>query len=217
MAESSDGDGMSTSILGLIEGAKSDSVCPCCDGAGRIDLRPLARRAAARTTVTESGCWEYDSQRPYTQLVQRALRIAIHAIGYRLWKGEPKESILHTCDNGRCWNPDHLYDGDADRNNKDRRERYPTYGATGERSRFAKLTREQVAIIRASTEEGNVMRLAMARELAERFGVTYFTIYRIVRGDTWRDDTRVKPEARPHWAKRGVSPRQPRKKPQGAA
>lgn len=197
----------------MIDDADSGSVCPCCEGTGRIDLRPLARKVAERTTVTESGCWEYDSPRPYTQVVQRALRIAVHALGFRLWKGQSKESILHTCDNGRCWNPDHLYDGDARRNNKDRRERYMAYGRAGEKNHFAKLDREKVAIIRDAVEEGGVMRAAKARELAERFGVTANTIYRIVRGEIWRDDTRVKPEAREHWSKRGVTPRQPRKQP----
>jgi hypothetical protein len=133
-------------------------------------------------------------------------------MAFRLWKGIPKDSVLHTCDNGTCWNPDHLYDGNADRNNKDRRERYVSYGRSGEQNHFSKLNWEKVSIIRGSVEEGNVMRVAVARQLSERFGITVNTVYRIVRGETWREDTRVKPEARQHWSKRGVSPRQPRRR-----
>lgn len=86
-----------------------------------VDLRPMARRAAERTVVTETGCWEIKGGKgAYPKLVERALTLAVHHLGYRLWLGIPTAGMtLHSCDNGRCWNPDHLRDGDALENNND--------------------------------------------------------------------------------------------------
>lgn len=174
----------------------------------------MARRAAERTVVTDTGCWELKGGKgAYPKIVDRALSLAVHHLGYRLWVGVPTMGMtLHSCDNGRCWNPDHLRDGDALENNTDRRERYKTYGRTGVRNHFAKLTEKQVSEIR-SARDGDILRLREARRLAELFGVSTHTIYRAAHGQTHRDDTRQKPAPRLHWSKRGVAPEIPRRRP----
>lgn len=171
----------------------------------------MARRANKNTVVTETGCWELQGgEGPYPKLAEKALRLAVHHLAYRLWVGIPTIGMtLHSCDNGRCWNPDHLRDGDALENNTDRRKRYKTYGRAGARNHFAKLTDENVAEIRAA-RDGDVLRLRAARELAERFGVSTKTIYFAAHGRTHREDTRQKPAPREHWSRRAVAPKIPR-------
>lgn len=197
-----------------IENASEAVECPCCAGTGKIDLRPMARRAAERTIITEQGCWEMQGGKDaYPKIVEKSLGLAIHHLGYRLWVGVPTIGMtLHNCDNGRCWNPDHLRDGDAADNNADRRQRYLSYGRPGVRNHFAKLTEEQVAAIRAA-RDGDVLRLRTARELAERFGVSTGTIYRVAHGKTHREDTRKKPSPRPHWSQQGIRPDIPPPRP----
>lgn len=198
------------SLAQRIESAPKSVACPCCAGTGKVDLRPMARRAAERTVVTEQGCWELTGGKgAYPKIMEKALSLAVHHLGYRLWVGIPTIGMtLHSCDNGRCWNPDHLRDGGALENNRDRRQRYQTYGRPGVRNHFAKLTEEQVATIRSS-RDGDVMRLRTARQLAELFGVSTHTVYRAAHGQTHQADTRQKPPPRPHWSKRGVAPEIP--------
>lgn len=46
--------------------------------------------------------------------------ISAHRFMYISYKGEPKQWVLHKCSVARCVNPDHLYDGTAKDNARDR-------------------------------------------------------------------------------------------------
>lgn len=178
--------------------------CPCCHGTGRLPVRSLLTRAVARSVVTEAGCWEYPSAQPYPVLMDRVLRLPLHQLAYRLWHGVPAGMVLHTCDNVRCWRPDHLYDGNAQQNNTDRRTRARTYGRAGAANHFAKLTAEQVAELREGYAREGVLRRRVAMDYARRWGVHMSTVYAAARGRSWREDTRVRPEPLPLWHQRGV-------------
>lgn len=161
-------------------------------------------RAAKRSVVTKKGCWEFPGKRPYPTLFDRCIRLAVHHLAFRVWHGVPQQQVLHTCDNSRCWNPAHLYDGDSLQNNTDRRSRYKTYGRSGAANHFSKLTAEQAAeIVSARAVEG-VLRRKVALEFAERFGIGVNHVYRIAVGRSWRTDTRTEPEPLPLWHQRGV-------------
>lgn len=153
--------------------------------------------------MSPSGCWEYGSGTGYASLLIDSMRMMAHRLSYLVWVGQPLGMVLHHCDNVRCWRPDHLYDGTALENNQDRRTRALTYGRAGEGNHFSRLTADQVARIRASGDDG-VLRRKTAQRLADEYGVSRTTIYRAFTGQTWRDDTRTKPEPRAHWAKRGI-------------
>lgn len=50
--------------------------------------------------------------------------LSSHIASWRIFHDEkPEEWVLHTCDNKRCVNPDHLYLGDRLQNCKDARDR----------------------------------------------------------------------------------------------
>lgn len=99
---------------------------------------------------------------------------------YRLFRGPIPDGlfVLHSCDNGLCVNPAHLFvgtqaDNMADKVSKNRQAR-------GEKSGPSKLTRESVLEIRAMASSG-----ASSRSLADRFGVSSVAIRSILKGISW--------------------------------
>lgn len=91
----------------------------------------------------------------------------------------PGMVVLHTCDNPRCINPDHLRAGTQSENVQDMlqkgRDNYTN--PTGEAHGQSRLTEEQVAEIKESSD--------IQRILAERFGVARTTISAIKTGRSW--------------------------------
>lgn len=150
-----------------------------------LDRRPdlverLKERLYARRTVTSSSCWistdnisgkGYARVSIYFDNVKH--RIRSHRFSYILSKGYiPEDSmILHSCDNPLCWNPDHLFLGDAKANQQDRISKGRLHDMA------AKLTASQVIEIRARFVKGETR-----KDLAAYFGVHYTTIRDIING-----------------------------------
>ena len=84
--------------------------------------------------------------------------------------------VLHTCDNRRCINLDHLYLGSMSDNSQDmvRRKRRRWDGEHGPRH---KLTTEQVETIRCDARS--------YRTIGAEYGVHHSTIYAIKKGRSW--------------------------------
>lgn len=90
---------------------------------------------------------------------------------------------MHTCDNPRCCNPDHLREGTqldniADRDRKGRQARNK-----GSQSGSTRLTPEEVREIRALYAEGGISQ----RQLSARYGVVQSAIHYIVTNKVWTD------------------------------
>lgn len=90
--------------------------------------------------------------------------------------------VRHTCDNGRCINPEHLLLGSHQDNVQDRVDRGRT--PKGEAHCCAKLTAEQVVEIRRRYKPR--CRVNGTRAMGREFGVHQYTISEIVRGVIWR-------------------------------
>lgn len=78
----------------------------------------------AHTKISERGCWEWQGwvhPRGYAWMGYRGRSWKAHRLAYTLWKGPIPEGmvICHTCDIRHCVNPDHLFMGTYDTNNKD--------------------------------------------------------------------------------------------------
>ena len=92
--------------------------------------------------------------------------------------------VRHTCDNPRCINPEHLLIGTHQDNVDDRMRRGRHVSHQGVKHGRAKLTEEDVKFIREnyvrySKEFGTVA-------LGCKFGVSVQTIFKVVRGVSWK-------------------------------
>jgi HNH endonuclease len=130
-----------------------------------------------KSVVTKAGCWEWQGARSYGygMMMRGGKRLRVHRLSYELWCGDiPDGHVMrHKCDNPSCVNPNHLETGTQAQNIQDIAMR----GRHGQK----KLTKDEVAEIRSSTESN--------RALAERFGVGIIAIRRSRIGETWKHIT----------------------------
>jgi|CXWL01.1.fsa_nt_gi hypothetical protein len=154
-------------------------------------LNEKARFYANVTIRNAKYCWEWNgtiNNYGYGVMYQyRAKRILAHRMSWIIYKGEIPDDkcILHKCDNRRCVNPDHLFLGSRDDNNKDMvsKGRHNPYGSrtgktAGEQHGGSKLTEKDVKMIRNSDQSGS--------ELARQLGVSKTTICDIKKRRIWR-------------------------------
>lgn len=97
----------------------------------------------------------------------------VHRMSYLQYNGPLPEGLVvrHKCNNRACFNPRHLTIGTHYDNFED-----SVRAGTSKR----KLTEEDVAVIRVSTESN--------RKLAKRYGVSATTIFHIKHGNKWRNN-----------------------------
>ena len=146
---------------------------PCVIWQGSVNKRGYGRlkvqRGNKRVTL-EAHRWVME------QLLQRHLRT--------------NEVVLHACDNPPCFAAAHLSVGTVQSNNADmfakgRNVRPPINVFHGECHPMAKLSAAQVRKIRGHHQSG-----LASTTIAEMFGVKPSTIRKIVRGVSWKPETR---------------------------
>lgn len=137
--------------------------------------------------ITKSGCHEWlgrISSSGYGEARMLGQYVGVHRLSYLLHKGTlaPEELVLHSCDNRKCVNPDHLFKGDAKANAEDmvRKGRNKPGPAIlpGEDHSTAKLAENQVKAIKRSKAKGT--------DLAAIYGVSVSTISKIRNGHLWK-------------------------------
>ena len=101
----------------------------------------------------------------------------VHRVFYELHKGKIPEGlcVLHSCDNRKCCNPEHLSVGTHQQNMDDMM-------AKGRWGGNAKLTLEKVREIRQKFIETKT-----CKELAIEYGVCYNTIWDIIKNINWKE------------------------------
>jgi len=105
-------------------------------------------------------------------------------MAWTLIKGPIPEGLFvcHTCDNGWCTNPDHLFLGTPKDNSSDRASKGRNADQRGEKNPRAKLTDARVREIKEQYASGNVSQA----NLGEIFGVSRSTIESILNGYRWK-------------------------------
>ncbi len=131
------------------------------------------------------GCWTWTGRRingRYGNFTVGNDNILAHRWAYRQWVGPLVAGLFvcHHCDNPPCVRPDHLYQGSRADNVRDALARGRQ--VHGERNGTAKLTVEQVRLIRSLPGGGQ---WSNAR-LGQRFGVSPSRISDIRSGKTWK-------------------------------
>lgn len=134
----------------------------------------------SRVTIdSDARCWEWHGAKNIGGYGRYAGWLAHHLSLVWFDRSLPSEGteVLHSCDNPACVNPNHLAIGTRKDNQQDSARKGRT--ARGERSGRAKLTAEQVAVIRSD-------RATPIATLAERYGVHKSTISYVKRGRSWK-------------------------------
>lgn len=145
-------------------------------------------RLMSRVVQHPDGCWEWSGPTVggYSRVgnVPGATpkNVYGHIVSYEHHVGEVPEGmfVLHSCDNRRCVNPDHLRTGTRQDNMNDKVER--DRQVRGERQVHAKLTAPMVLEIRERHAVGDVTLTSLAQE----FDVDVASIHNIVKRKTWK-------------------------------
>jgi len=131
--------------------------------------------------VKENGCWNVIN-RSFTKDGYARINIKGKALMvHRVIKGSPENMlVMHTCDNTKCINPEHLQVGTYIDNNKDRDNK--NRQAVGENHGQSKLSDKDVELIRLwfSTRFKTIL------ELVKLFNVSHTTIYEIVKNKRYK-------------------------------
>lgn len=133
--------------------------------------------------VTESGCWIWEKcvdREGYGRSTFNCKKTRMNRLAWMSYKGPIPDGlcVLHRCDVRECVNPDHLFLGTIDDNNKDMHRKKRNNQCKGEDQGGSILTEEQVIFAfndpRSSYEVGRLL------------GVSYSTIGDIRRGRNWK-------------------------------
>lgn len=110
--------------------------------------------------------------------------ISAHRMSYRLFNGIIPENffVLHTCDNRKCVNPDHLFLGTNNDNVKDMVNKKRNSCGKGKNHGKAKLDDKTVKRIKILLSQK-----IPQKELARKFKISTSTISSIALGITWKN------------------------------
>lgn len=134
----------------------------------------------------DRGCWIWTglkNRQGYGKLTIDYKTVITHRYSWILHNGDIPERILicHKCDTPSCVNPDHLFLGAYSDNMKDMVKKGRNRDDRGSKHPMAKLTEEQVLMIRKRLENGD-----KGCDLASEYNVHNMTISQIKLRKKWK-------------------------------
>lgn len=139
--------------------------------------------------ITDDGCWEWNNAKDehgYGLFSLNGKNIGVHRITLSLSLArelKPGMSVLHSCDNPPCCNPEHLREGTRRDNVADMDAKGRRVPPTSMTSHRRVLKPEQVKSIRREHARGDTTIASLAR----KYNVNWGTIKGIVTHQTWRN------------------------------
>ncbi len=129
-------------------------------------------------------CWPWiaGTTKGYGGFWDGSRAIGAHCFSWELVHGPVPDGlcVLHSCDNRPCVNPTHLWLGSRAENSADMVAKGRSSRRKGEANPRAKLTEEQVRVIRIFSQRVN------RTLLASRFGVSNSLVGQILRRKCWK-------------------------------
>lgn len=144
------------------------------------------QRFLAKIKRQKNGCWIWTgavgSHGRYGSVGVAGRSYLAHRAAWFLFKGKDAGTlcVCHTCDNGLCVNPDHLFVGTQGDNVHDMEQKRRAYHPSGENHGRAKLSADDVRTIRSLHKAG-----ASIRGLARIYPVDRATISAVVNRHSW--------------------------------
>lgn len=134
----------------------------------------------------KTNCWIWDKTKDfdgYGVLKHRNKYFKIHRFFFEFFKGKIpiSYSVLHSCDNRSCCNPDHLFLGNQIDNVNDMVSKKRNRGAKGEGNKCSKLKNENIDEIRRLYSLG-----ISYKKISLMFGVNSSTIGKVIRRENWK-------------------------------
>jgi hypothetical protein len=155
-------------------------------------------------------CWEWKMslfRGGYGSFTMRNQRVKAHRVSWALCREQPKDLVLHKCDNPKCVNPNHLFEGSWLDNAKDcsAKGRRATGDKNGTHIYPERLTRGEQHWMRRHPEasmgvrnnaakltENDVLDIrilkgfqAKQKDIASAFGINQSQVSSIQRRDSW--------------------------------
>lgn len=133
-------------------------------------------------------CWLFNGRRStsrsgHWQIWHEGKMIPAHRVSFELlfWPVPKGLCVCHTCDNGACVNPRHLFLGTPAANNADRDRKGRHVALRGSKNGRSNLTEAEVRDIRRRCREGE-----RQPSIAASYGITQGGVSNIHRRKTWK-------------------------------
>lgn len=155
-------------------------------GRKQLGVRAEFRRRVRKTSTCHwwLGAKDTSGDITYGRFNFRGWRVRAHRAAWEFAHGEPPPSdmfVCHTCDNGLCVNPKHLFLGTHQDNMDDMVSKGRAKGNKGEANGFSKLTEKEVVEMRElyRTQEWRMP------DLAKRYSISLCLTHMVIRGKRW--------------------------------
>lgn len=141
------------------------------------------QRFEERIYYCVSGCWIWTAScysNGYGQFYDNCkIRIA-HRISYELYKGDPTGfHVLHSCDNPKCVNPDHLSLGNDADNSLDKVKK-------GRQARGSKMPQSKLDALQVKVIHSCFPGKFFQREIGNYFKISQTAVSKILLGKHWK-------------------------------